>query len=304
MDHIPIMAPEWLSFLEGKHLTSYLDGTLGAGGHAEAVLAAHPEIERFYAIDQDEHALSLGKKRLEKWEQKIVWMRENFSEMGELNLPLLDGILLDIGVSSMQLDIAERGFSFRLEGPLDMRMDNRGELTAEEIVNTWGEHELGRIFRDYGEEKFWRKAAYAIVRERGKGRIRTTSDLATVLEKAIPQKKKGIHAATKVFQALRIAVNGELEALEKVLPAAIACLRPGGIFGIITFHSLEDRLVKNFFRDEASTKESTSGLAGLFLDKEATVQLLTRKPVTPSDEEVEANPRSRSAKLRVVEKVL
>jgi len=302
-NHISIMATEWLSFLKGRKIKNYLDGTLGAGGHAEVVLRDHSEMEQFYGIDQDEYALSLAARRLEEWEKKVVFLRANFAEMGKLNLPQMDGILLDIGVSSMQLDLPERGFSFRMEGPLDMRMDDREELTAEEIVNSWGEGDLGRIFRDYGEEKFWRKAAHAIVREREKGKIQTTLALAKVIEGVIRPNKKGLHPATKVFQALRIAVNRELEVLEKVLPAAIQLLRPGGIFGIITFHSLEDRMVKNFFRDQASTKESTSGLAGLFLEKEASVKLITRKPVVPSKGEVEGNPRSRSAKLRVVEKI-
>ena len=204
----------------------------------------------------------------------------------------------------MQLDTPEKGFSFSKNGPLDMRMDPSASLTAEEIVNTWSEQELGRIFRDYGEEKQWRSAARSIIKGRERKALKTTQDLVDILYPALKYKaKKGIHPATLVFQALRITVNKELEVLEKVLPDALALLSPGGRLAVMTFHSLEDRIVKNYFRFVASDKYDTSGIGGMFLDKTPEAYILTRKPVGPSEEETQINPRSRSAKLRVVEKI-
>jgi 16S rRNA (cytosine1402-N4)-methyltransferase len=215
-----------------------------------------------------------------------------------------DAILLDLGVSSMQIDRAEKGFSFSQDGPLDMRMNPESLLTAEEIVNTAEEGVLGRIFRDYGEEKQWRAAARAIVRAREKGPITTTRQLVEVLSPLIYKKKgKNINPMTLIFQALRIAVNRELDVLEQALPICVDILVPGGRLAVITFHSLEDRIVKNFFRFCASDKYNTSGIGGVFMDKAPTVKVVTRKPIVPTDREVEMNPRSRSAKLRAIEKL-
>ncbi|NGX57342.1 MAG: Ribosomal RNA small subunit methyltransferase H [Chlamydiae bacterium] len=304
--HIPVLANEWLSFLPEDSLKIYVDGTLGAGGHALCVLENHPEIERFIGIDQDTNALEIAKEKIIKWSDKVTFVHRNFSEINqvleELGIEKVDGILLDLGVSSMQLDVGERGFSFQQTGPLDMRMNRENELSAEIIVNTWSEEELGRIFRDYGEEWQWRRAARKLVQERSQRKIVTTKDLVEVLSPVLKSRKVGIHPVTKVFQALRICVNSELEVLQQVLPQAINCLNPRGVLGVITFHSLEDRIVKNFFRHEASNKQDTSGLSGLFLEKPSTVTLLNKKPITATDEEIELNPRSRSAKLRVVEK--
>ncbi len=302
--HTPILVQEWLEFLDGSAIKIYVDGTLGAGGHAKAVLEAHEEIKSFIGIDQDPNALKIASEELKAWKEKATLIHDNFENIDAIlsskGIDKIDGMLLDLGVSSMQLDEGGRGFSFRHTGRLDMRMNPNKELSAEIIVNTWSQDDLGRIFREYGEERQWKRAAKAIALKREERPIETTKDLVEVLSAVlIKNKKKNTHPATKIFQALRIAVNSELEVLRASLPRIIARLRHGGIFGVITFHSLEDRIVKNLFRDEASDKQNTSGLAGLFLEKEKTVSLLSRKPVRPSKEEVDANPRCRSAKLRV-----
>lgn len=306
--HYSVLFKEVLSYFKGRTLHFFVDGTLGAGGHSAAILQEHSEIQRLVGFDQDPVALSIAKDRLLPWEAKILLVRANFTEMKKHlaahKIGPVDGMLLDLGVSSMQLDRPEKGFSFSKNGPLDMRMDPSNPLTAEEIVNAWPEQELGRIFRDYGEEKQWRAAARAIVKVRQQAPLRTTHELVNALAPALRYKaKKGIHFATLVFQALRIAVNRELEVLENVLPDALSLLAPGGRLAVITFHSLEDRIVKNTFRFAASDKYDTSGIGGMFLDKEPEVQIITRKPVVPGDEETAENPRSRSAKLRVVEKL-
>ena len=202
----------------------------------------------------------------------------------------------------MQLDRPDRGFSFSKEGPLDMRMDQSSGVSASEIVNEWSEEELGILFRNYGEEKQWRRAARAVVEARGQKRIETTSELREILYQALT-KKRNIHPATLVFQALRIEVNNELKQLEEVLPVAIECLAPGGVLGIMSFHSLEDRMVKRAFQKAASDKVDTSGRAGVFQDKDPIVKLITRKAIKPTEEEIAENPRSRSTRLRIVEKI-
>jgi 16S rRNA (cytosine1402-N4)-methyltransferase len=203
----------------------------------------------------------------------------------------------------MQLDQPERGFSFMREGPLDMRMDPNNPINAADIVNTWSEQELGRIFREYGEEKQWRAAARVIVNAREEQSIETTHELANILKPIFFWKKKGINPLTLIFQALRICVNRELEVVEKIIPEAISCLSSGGRLAIISFHSLEDRIVKNAFRYAASDKEDTFGIGGVFINKTPLVKMVTRKPIEASDQEVARNPRSRSAKLRVIEKI-
>lgn len=309
--HISVLAGEVVEFFKNKSLKTYVDGTLGAGGHAACVLEQHPEIEHFIGIDQDDVAIGIAREKLKKFGDKVKICKGNFEDLGtilqSLNLDNVDGMLFDLGVSSMQLDRAEKGFSFSKEGPLDMRMDPQAPLTAEEIVNTWSEHEIGRILRDYGEEKQWRAAARAIVKARETAPITSTKELSDVLKPLFSWKYKkgvkGINPLTLIFQGLRIAVNRELEVLEAMLPQGLKYLAKGGVLCVITFHSLEDRIVKNFFRHEASDKQDTSGIGGVFLDKEPTVKLLHRKPITASEEELEMNPRSRSAKLRAVEKL-
>lgn len=305
--HVSVLLEEFLSFYKDRQIRYFVDGTLGAAGHAFALLEAHPEIELFIGIDQDNTALEIAKTRLEKWKDKILLIKGNFEDLKDhlekKQISFVDGLLFDLGVSSMQFDIPEKGFSFMHDGPLDMRMNGDALLTAEEIVNQWSEQEIGRVFREYGEEKQWRLAARSIVKAREEKPIKTTKELATVLNPLFSWKKKGINPLTLIFQGLRIAVNRELSVLEKMLPQALDCLNKGGRLSVISFHSLEDRIVKNVFRYAADDKESTSGIGGVFLDKKPTVELLTRKPVVPTEEEIQANPRSRSAKLRVVEKL-
>lgn len=300
--HISVLRDEVVHLFSAGPLYTFIDGTLGAGGHAEALIKAHPELKQVIGIDQDPVALAIAEERL-KGCPIMRFVRGNFSALGEMGLPSADGILLDLGVSSMQFDRPEKGFSFMHDGPLDMRMDPDNPLTAEEIINFYPEEQLGRIFRDFGEEKFWRLAAKAIASERAKRPIKTTKQLAALLEGALPFKKKGIHPVTLIFQGLRIFVNRELEVLEAAIPQAIKLLNPGGILAIISFHSLEDRIVKNNFRHLASDKWSTSGFRGVFLDKKPEVELITRKAIAPSEQEMQRNPRSRSAKLRAVKKV-
>jgi 16S rRNA (cytosine1402-N4)-methyltransferase len=287
MGHIPVLLPEVLQAFEGKHLKVFFEGTVGAGGHAKAILEAHPEIERYFACDRDATALDLAKKVLKPWWEKVEWIQGPFAELDTYlktkKVPQIDGFFIDIGVSSMQFDEGSRGFSFRVDAPLDMRMDVTGPTTAEDLVNDLPEVELARIFFEYGEEFRSRIASKAIVIARKRRRIRTTQELTAILE---PILRKGkIHFATKVFQALRIAVNDELGQLKKGLDAAIDHLAPQGRIAVITFHSLEDRIVKWRFREEKR------------------LEIITKKPLEATREEMKKNSRSRSAKLRVAEKI-
>lgn len=302
--HLSVLLEEVVEAFSPVTLETFVDGTLGAGGHSSEIIKYHPEIQHFMGIDQDPDALSIAKERLEPWKEKVIFQKGNFSDLrahlDKNGIEKVDGILLDLGVSSMQFDRPDRGFSLQNDGPLDMRMDPEESLTAEEIVNTWSEAELGRIFKRYGEEKRWRAAARAIVNARPLSR---TLELVEVLSKVLGRPRKGkIHPATLVFQALRLAVNREIERVEEVIPQAIDSLCPGGRLAIISFHSLEDRIVKQQFRYLADDKESSRGIAGVFISKEPTVDLITRKPIVPSEEEIARNPRSRSSKLRVVQK--
>ncbi len=299
MVHIPVLLRQVIGAFANCQLHTFLDGTIGAGGHAAALLEAYPEIIHYVGLDQDPAALLMASQNLEPWKQKITLKRNNFADLDEaLGNAKVDGILLDIGVSSMQLDTPERGFSFRHEAPLDMRMDPEGSLTAEIVVNTWTEKELARLFRDLGEEPNWRLAARVIVEDRP---FHTTLELAALLSRTI-RGKPGIHPATRVFQALRICVNSELEVLQTALNKAIKLLNPGGRIAVISFHSLEDRIVKETFREWASDKVSNAGRPGLFLDKTPLASILTKKPLEADEDELSFNPRSRSAKLRLAEK--
>lgn len=285
--HTPVLLTEVLQAFEGIDLKVFFEGTVGAGGHAQALLESHGEVERYLACDRDPTALGLASENLALWKEKVEFVRGPYADLerylGEKKIDWIDGFLIDIGVSSMQIDTRERGFSFLGNAPLDMRMDPEGEVTAEQIVNSAPEKELARIFYEYGEERRSRQVAKAIVEARRKRRIRTTEELVAVVK---PVATKGkLHPATLVFQALRIAVNEELSQLEKGLQAAMRRLRPGGRMAAISFHSLEDRIVKNFFRNEKDT-----------------LTIVTKKPIVPTELEKKVNARSRSAKLRVAEK--
>lgn len=308
MSHISVLRNEILQFFSDQPLNLFVDGTLGAGGHSVAILESHPEIKMLIGIDQDPVALGIAGQRLAQWNDKLNLISGNFEDLKKVlhknGISKVDGLLFDLGVSSMQLDQPEKGFSFMRQGPLDMRMNPEGEISAADIVNTWSETELGRVFRDYGEEKQWRTAARSIVFAREKKPILTTQDLAEALRPLFSKaRKKDINPLTLVFQGLRICVNRELDVLEKMLPDAIDLLNTGGRLAIISFHSLEDRLVKNAFRFAASDKVDTRGVGGMFLDKDPIVKILTKRPIVPTEEEIRQNPRSRSAKLRVIEKL-
>lgn len=286
--HIPVLMREVLEVFEKTKIGCFFDGTLGAGGHARSLLEAHPEITCYIGCDRDPTALALAEKNLEPWKEKVRLIRGDYADLPrylkENQIAAIDGFLIDIGVSSMQLDQRERGFSFMGDAPLDMRMNPEGELTAEIIVNQYPEKELARIFYEYGEEHRSRAVAKAVVEARRKKRIRTTSQLVEIIK---PVATRGrLHPATLVFQALRIVVNDELGQLERGLSAAIDCLAPEGRLAVISFHSLEDRIVKNRLRDEKDRLE-----------------ILTKKPIGPSEIEMRENPRSRSAKLRAAAKV-
>lgn len=305
--HTSVLLNEILTLFETVEIDYFVDGTLGAGGHSAAILQAHPEIKLLIGIDQDPVARKIAEATLSPWAEKVQIIAGNFSELdtylSERAIAKVDGILLDLGVSSMQFDLAEKGFSFMRDGPLDMRMNPENHLSAWTIVNQWSESELGRIFRDFGEEKKWRIAARKIVEARKLKSIDTTLELAAILKDAIKSYyEHKLHPATLVFQALRIAVNDELSVLRKGVAAAIDRLASGGRLGVISFHSLEDRIVKDAMRFAASDKVNTEGIGGMFLDKEPLGAILTKKPITPKDSEIEENPRSRSAKLRGLEK--
>lgn len=307
--HSPVLLKEILEAFAPISLKMVVDGTVGAGGHAQALLEGHPEIEHYLALDQDPEALAVARDRLRHWHHKISFKCGNFAQfdrfLQEASLPLPNGILVDLGVSSMQLDRGERGFSFMQEAPLDMRMSPEIESNAADILNTWSEEELGRIFREYGEEKGWKVAARTVVKSRKIRPFLTTRDLVTVLTPILTRFyiKKKIHPLTLIFQALRICVNRELEMLELFLPKSMNLLSSGGRLAVISFHSLEDRIVKTHMRTAASDKWETTGIGGLFLDKDPSVRLITKKPIVPNLEEIQNNPRSRSAKLRIVEKI-
>ncbi len=296
------MLNEFLSFFEGKKISVFFEGTLGAGGHAKALLEAHPEIEVYIGCDKDPESLEIAKVNLAPWKDKVELVQGDFSDLDvylkKKKIKTVDGFFFDVGVSSMQLDKGHKGFSFSKEGPLDMRMDPYGDVTAEYIVNTFSEKELGNLFREYGEERQWKMAAKAVVDARKKERIKTTTELANIIVEAFQNKRGKLHPATLIFQALRICVNKELDALNMALTKSIQFLSKGGRVGVISFHSLEDRIVKNVFKDASlvTKDEKKKGKAAL-------LHILTKKPLQATLNEIKFNPRSRSAKMRFAEKM-
>ncbi|MBE6793090.1 MAG: 16S rRNA (cytosine(1402)-N(4))-methyltransferase RsmH [Ruminococcaceae bacterium] len=302
--HRPVLLEQTLSALSVKPDGVYLDGTAGGGGHSFAI-ASRLTTGRLIALDQDPDAIKEASRRLEGLPATVV--RRNFRRMGdvldELEIDGVDGILLDIGVSSHQLDTAERGFSYHADAPLDMRMSQEG-LTAADIVNTWDEQKLAQIFFAFGEEKFSRQIARKIVRQRETAPITTTLELAELISAAVPAAaRRDGHPARRVFQALRIAVNGELEALDEALDVAFDRLKVGGRLAIITFHSLEDRLVKVRFNEWRKGCVCPPDFPVCVCGRTPAGQLVLRHPAEATPEELESNPRSRSARLRCIEKL-
>ena len=301
--HLPVLGEATLAMLAPGPGKCFLDGTLGGGGHSESLLKAGAQV---IGLDQDPQAIAFATQRLAPFGERIQVVRANFAEAGavldRLGIARVDGALLDIGVSSWQLDAPERGFSFQENGPLDMRMDPSAPTTAAEIVNTAEAEELARIFWTLGEEPASRRIAAEIVRRRAQRALETTFDLVEAVEKVLPRRGR-THPATKVFQALRIAVNRELEVLATALATISARLNPGARFAVITFHSLEDRIVKNFFKLRATEWLDRPEWPEPRRNPEFQFRLLTTKPVVASEEEQTRNPRSRSAKLRVVEQL-
>jgi 16S rRNA (cytosine1402-N4)-methyltransferase len=302
--HTPVLLDEVIEALAPRPGRTIVDGTLGGGGHAEALLGAGA---RVIGLDQDREALDFAKeKRLHRFGEQFQPVRANFEELGkvldDLSVPEVDGVLLDLGVSSWQLDTAERGFSFQREGPLDMRMNPEGGRTAADIVNTAPAGDLARIFQIYGEEPQARRIAAHLVSARAARPFQTTMQLALAVEEVVPRRGR-IHPATRIFQALRMAVNREMEVLESVLGQAAGRVSVGGRIAVITFHSIEDRMVKEFFKLRTTAELDRPEWPAPRPNPDFIFRALTRKPVIASAEEQRSNPRSRSAKLRAVEKI-
>lgn len=305
-EHVPVLLDEVLRFLKPRPGGKYVDGTVGAGGHSAGILEASAPDGRVLAFDRDAEALAFARERLSAYEQRVTFVHDSYARMQDVasryDFEKVDGILLDLGLSSRQLDDPKRGFSFMSEGPLDMRFDRSGGETAADLVNNLDSDALADIFWRYGEERLSRKYARAIIEERP---ISTTAELAGLVERVAPHyvRRRRIHPATQVFQALRIAVNQELAALETGLPAAIELLKPGGRVAVISFHSLEDRFVKQLFRELSKDCVCPPRQPICTCDAQAVVRVITKKVERPREEEVEKNPRSRSARLRVAEKL-
>ena len=306
--HISVLLEECLEGLAIKSDGIYIDGTLGGAGHSSQIVK-RLETGRLIGIDRDPVALKAAGARLEPYKDRVTLVHSNFSEMAQavknLGLPGVDGILLDLGVSSPQLDDGERGFSYMADAPLDMRMNNEDPLSAYTVVNTWPQDELKRILFDYGEERYAPRIAAAICRRREEAPIKTTLELVDIIRSAMPAQalREKQHPAKRSFQAIRIAVNDELGSVEKAMKEAIPLLNPGGRLAVITFHSLEDRIVKNAMAEAAKGCTCPPNFPVCVCGKKPQVKLITRKPIVASDEELEVNPRSRSAKLRVCEKL-
>ena len=306
--HVSVLLEETVNGLNIKPDGIYVDGTLGGGGHACEVCRRLGDKGRFIGIDQDEAAIEAAGIRLSSFGEKVTIVRSNYCDMKlqlrALGIDKVDGIMLDLGVSSYQLDTAERGFSYTKDAPLDMRMDRRQELTAKDIVNTYSEQELYRIIRDYGEDRFAKNIAKHIVIERKKSPVETTGELIEIIKKAIPMKfqKMPGHPAKRTFQAIRIELNRELEVLKESLDDMIEMLNPGGRLCIITFHSLEDRIVKNAFKKNENPCTCPREFPVCVCGKVSKGRIVTRKPILPSEDELMGNSRSKSAKLRIFEK--
>lgn len=303
--HMPVLLEEVLEHLDLKNKKHLVDATLGLAGHAKAILERAAKQAQLFAFELDEDNLRHAQKELKEFGERVVYIQSNFGnlleELKKHKIKGVDAILIDLGLSSPQVDNPSKGFSFLREGPLDMRFGKNQTLTAADVVNTYSEKELARIFYEYGEERFARKIAHNIADRRKSRKFKTTTELANFIEKFLPRKAH-IHPATRVFQALRIEVNKELEVLQQVLQQATEFLKKEGRLVIISYHSLEDRIVKQFFRDQALTFINEPGKLTT-TQLEPKLKIITKKPLTPTNHELAKNPRSRSAKLRVAQKL-
>ena len=292
--HVPVMLNEVVEYLKPQAGQVFVDATVGLAGHAKAVMSSLGPQGRLVAIDRDEGSLKLAQENLKEFSDQCEWVHDDYRNrekiLENLKLTQVNGILLDLGVSSFQLDNPERGFSLRLKGPLDMRMDQRDSLRAADLIDSLSEEDLAQILKEFGEERWSKRIAHRLVLERSKKTLKTTEDLVEIILKAMPHQysRERIHPATRTFQAIRIAVNKELEGLQQVLNSCAELLVKGGRMGVIAFHSLEDRIVKQKFREEA---------------KNGRFKLITKKPLRPTLEEIKNNPRARSARFRVAERI-
>jgi 16S rRNA (cytosine1402-N4)-methyltransferase len=307
--HVTVLLKETVDGLNVKPDGVYVDCTLGGAGHSEYLLSKLSSEGRLFAFDQDEMAIEHAKEKLAQYGDRVTIIKSNFrhltEKLAEHGVHQVDGILFDLGVSSPQLDTPERGFSYQHDAPLDMRMDREQTLTAFEIVNKWPYEELVKIFFQYGEEKFSKAIARKIESVRKEREIRTTTELADLIKEAIPApaRRSGGHPAKRVFQAIRIAVNDELKVFEEAIHQAIDLLKPGGRISVITFHSLEDRICKLAFKKASEGPELPPGLPIIPEQYKPKLKIITKKPIVPSEEELERNHRARSAKLRIAEKL-
>jgi len=302
--HKPVLYQEIIHALQPRNGGRYVDGTLGAGGHARGILEACAPDGQLLGLDVDPQALALARETLAPYEGRIHLAQASHITLSEqlasLNWEFIDGLVLDLGASSMQFDNPERGFSFMQDGPLDMRFGPHLTMSAADIINTYDERELADIIFKYGEDRDARKIARAIVQARP---LHTTGELVAVIEKASPRRGDKTHPATQTFQALRIVVNEELAAVEITLPQAVAALKSGGRCAVISFHSLEDRIVKEYFREQSKDLINPPYEKIYEVERKAVVKLVNKKPILPGEEELRDNPRARSAKLRVIEKL-
>ncbi|MEI4803044.1 16S rRNA (cytosine(1402)-N(4))-methyltransferase RsmH [Bacillus sp. NPDC077411] len=307
--HVTVLLKETVDGLEIKPNGTYVDCTLGGGGHSAYLLSQLSEEGRLIAFDQDEVAIQNAKEKFSSYNGQFITVKSNFrylkERLYELGITEVDGILFDLGVSSPQLDTPERGFSYHHDAPLDMRMDQNAPLTAYDVVNSWSYEQLVRIFFQYGEEKFSKQIARKIEAYREKQPIETTGELVELIKEGIPApaRRTGGHPAKRVFQAIRIAVNDELKVFEEALEAAIDMTKTGGRISVITFHSLEDRICKTTFKRYSTTPQLPPGLPIIPDEYKPKLKLITRKPILPSDVELEENNRARSSKLRIAEKL-
>lgn len=306
--HVSVLLDETIEGLNINPDGIYVDGTLGGGGHSYQICRRLSQKGRLIGIDQDGEALDAAREHLKEFEDRITLVRSNYCEIDtilqDLGVTKVDGIVLDLGVSSYQLDNLERGFSYKSDAPLDMRMDARQAKTAAEVVNNYSEYELYKIIRDYGEDKFAKNIAKHIVKARGQEPLKTTSQLSNIIKAAIPMKfqAKGGHPAKKTFQAIRIEVNRELDVLKDSLDTMIDHLNPKGRICVITFHSLEDRIVKTKFRENENPCTCPPDFPVCVCGKETKGKVITRKPIVPTEKEIQDNKRAKSSKLRIFER--